>query len=241
MLAKHDIMGQAGMDYLKKTDPNAIIEVWSDIAETDELPVSYFFRSYKEMPLLEQKALSLCRGKVLDVGAGMGSHSLYLQENKMDVTALEISPMACEVMKLRGVQKLINEDFYNLSGEIKYDTILFLMNGMGVAKNIDGFKLFFDQLRHLLAPGGQVLMDSSDLKYLFLEEDGSMFIDLNSHYYGEIIYKMSYRKFKGEKFPWLFIDESSMEIYATENGFRFHKLLDGKHYDYMGRMEIDNF
>ena len=190
MLAKHDIMGQAGMDYLKKKDPNAIIEVWSDIAETDELPVSYFFRSYKEMPLLEQKALSLCRGKVLDVGAGMGSHSLYLQENKMDVTALEISPMACEVMKLRGVQKLINEDFYNLSGEIKYDTILFLMNGMGVAKNIDGFKLFFDQLRHLLAPGGQVLMDSSDLKYLFLEEDGSMFIDLNSHYYGEIIYKM---------------------------------------------------
>lgn len=241
MLAKHDIMGQAGMDYLKKTDPNAIIEVWSDIAETDELPVSYFFRSYKEMPLLEQKALSLCRGKVLDVGAGMGSHSLYLQENKMDVTALEISPMACEVMKLRGVQKLINEDFYNLSGEIKYDTILFLMNGMGVAKNIDGFKLFFDQLRHLLAPGGQVLMDSSDLKYLFLEEDGSMFIDLNSHYYGEIIYKMSYRQFKGEKFPWLFIDENSMEIYATENGFRFHKLLDGKHYDYMGRLEIDNF
>ncbi|MDD2411663.1 MAG: methyltransferase domain-containing protein [Bacteroidales bacterium] len=241
MQAKHDIMGQAGMDFLQNPDPNAIIKVWSDIAETDELPVSYFFRTFEEMPLLEQQALSLCRGKVLDVGAGMGSHSLYLQEKKADVTALEISPMACEVMKLRGVQKVLNENFYNLSGEIKYDTVLFLMNGMGIAENIDGFKRFFNQLRLLLAPGGQVLMDSSDLKYLFLEEDGSIFIDLNAHYYGEIIYKMSYRQFKGKKFPWLFIDESSMEFYAKENGFCFHKLLNGKHYDYMGRLEIDNF
>src|SRR5690554_1355413 len=99
MQPKHDIMGQAGIDFLQNPDPKAVIKVWSDIAETDELPVSYFFRSFDEMPLLEQQALSLCRGKVLDVGAGMGSHSLHLQKSGVDVTALELSPMACEVMK----------------------------------------------------------------------------------------------------------------------------------------------
>lgn len=234
-------MGLAGMDFLRDPDPNAVIEVWSDIAEIDELPVSYFFRKYEDMPMLEQKALSLCRGKILDVGAGMGSHTLYLQENKMDVTALELSPMACEVIKKRGVKNVINEDFYNLPSEIKYDSILFLMNGIGIAQSIDSFSRFFEQLRHLLAPGGQVLMDSSDLRYLYLEEDGSMFIDLNNNYYGEILYQMSYRQFSGEKFSWLFIDENLMELYANKNGFLFHKLMDGKHYDYMGSLEVKNF
>ncbi len=238
MQPKHDIMGQAGIDFLQNPDSKAVIKVWSDIAETDELPVSYFFRNFDEMPLLEQQALSLCRGKVLDVGAGMGSHSLYLQKSGVDVTALELSPMACEVMKKRGVENVVNENFYNLSGEIKYDTILFLMNGMGIAQNLDGFPVFFQQLRNLLAPGGQILMDSSDLSYLFIEEDGSMYIDLNSNYYGEIIYRMDYRHYRGEKFPWLFIDEGLMEQYANENGFQFQKLLDGTHYDYMGRLEI---
>lgn len=238
MKPQHDIMGQAGMDFLENADPSAVIKVWSDIAETDDIPVSYFFRSYEEMPLLEQQALSLVRGKVLDVGAGMGSHSLHLQAKGVDVTALEISPMACDVMKKRGVKNVLNDNFYNLSGAHKYDTILFLMNGMGVAQNLEGFPRFFNQLRKIIAPGGQILMDSSDLRYLFTEEDGSMIIDLNSNYYGEIIYRMSYRHFRGEKFPWLFIDEGLMDLYAQENGFIFEKLLDGSHFDYMGRLEV---
>ncbi|MDD2345410.1 MAG: class I SAM-dependent methyltransferase [Bacteroidales bacterium] len=240
MQAKHDIIGQAGIDFLQNPDSKAIIKVWSDTIETDELPVSYLFRNFEDMPLLEQQALSLCHGKILDVGAGMGSHTLYLQNNKMDVTALELSPMACEVMKRRGIQNIINDDFFTISAETKYDTILFLMNGIGIAQNIDRLDSFFNQLRHLLAPGGQVLIDSSDISYLFLEEDGSMYIDLNSNYYGEIKYKMSYLQYRGKEFPWIFIDESLIEEYANKNGFRFHKLMDGTHYDYMGKLEINN-
>jgi len=233
-----DIMGQAGMDYLLNPESNPIIEVWSDIAETEELPVSYFFRKYKEMPKLEQEALALSNGRILDVGAGLGTHSIYLQDKNRDVVALELSPLACEVMEKRGIKNVVNENFYNHNPSQKYDTILFLMNGLGVAQNIAGFPNFFKKLKELLAPEGKIIFDSSDLKYLFMEEDGSMVIDLNSNYYGEIVYKMNYKEYEGEEFPWIFIDEDLLSLLAEENGFRFTKLLDGPHYDYMGMLEI---
>lgn len=239
MQAKHDIMGQAGLEYLSNPNPKAVIKVWSDIAETEDLPVSYFFRSYDEMPIIEQQALQLSQGRILDVGAGVGTHSLYLQENGKDVYPLELSPLACEVMEKRGIKNVINENFYDHQPTQKYDTILFLMNGLGVAQNIDGLPRFFEKLKELLTPNGQIILDSSDLRYLYMEEDGSMLIDLNSNYYGEIIYKMSYKHYRGEKFPWIFIDEDLLSQYAAENGFRFTKILDGTHYDYMGKLEIN--
>jgi len=237
MQPQHDVMGQAGLSFLEDADNTAVIKVWCDIAETEELPVSYFFRSYHDMPLLEQQALAHCRGRVLDVGAGMGSHSLYLQKSGFDVTALELSPLACEVMQRRGVKNIVCNDFFDFRCNTKFDTIFLLMNGIGVVQTLNRLPEFFEQARKLLQPGGQILMDSSDLKYLFLEEDGSLLLDLNAPYYGEVMYKMSFRHYRGNKFPWLFVGDDLLALYAAENGFRFRKLLDGPHYDYLGLLE----
>lgn len=235
---KHDIMGQAGIEFLLSENRDKVIKVWSDIAETDLLPVYYLFRGFHDMPPLEKKALTLCRGRILDVGAGMGSHSLYLQEKGFDVTALEISPLSCEVMQRRGIKQHLNDDFFELKGDVKYDTILMMMNGIGLIGRINKISLFFKQAANILAPGGQILLDSSDLRYLFLDDDGSMLVNLSGRYYGEVVYKMSYEEFQGKRFPWLFIDDELLSHYAVQNGFIFEKIIDGPHYDYLGRLSL---
>jgi 2-polyprenyl-3-methyl-5-hydroxy-6-metoxy-1,4-benzoquinol methylase len=235
---KHDVIGQAGIDFMLSGNNEKSIKVWSDVAEVDFLAVRYFFRDFNEMPLLEQKALMLSKGRILDVGAGMGSHALYLQNLKMDVTALELSPLACEVMKRRGVANVLNDDFFDLKSEVKYDTILMMMNGIGLVGKISQFPRFFKQAANLLAPGGQILIDSSDLRYLFLDDDGSLLVNLSGRYYGEVVYKMSYEECQGKRFPWLFIDDELLAYYAGLNGFKFEKLAEGPHYDFMGRLYL---
>lgn len=231
-----DIIGNACRDYLKKPDKNLSIEVWSNIAETDIIPVHYLFRPFKEMPALEQTALQQCRGKILDIGAGAGSHALWLQEQKLEVTALEISPAACAVMQQRGVKNILQEDFFALTEEDKYDTLLMLMNGIGIVGTTDRLKEFFNVARKLLKPGGQILVDSSDLRYLFLQDDGSILINLNDSYYGEVEYRMSYKGQKGRRFPWLFIDDQLLQYHAEKNGFRFERIAEGEHFDYLARL-----
>lgn len=231
-------MGDACLDYYRRRDEKLQIEITSDIAETDYLPVSYLFRNYDEMPRLEQMALQHCRGRVLDIGAGTGSHALWLMEKQLEVWALEISPGACGVMKKRGVKNVIHHDFFDLPSNQKYDTLLMLMNGIGMAGSIDRLGDFFNMARHLLAPGGQILLDSSDLRYLFLEDDGSILINLNDRYYGEVEYRMSYAGQKGRRFSWLFIDDQLLAHYAQQNGFRFERIAEGDHYDYLARLVL---
>jgi 2-polyprenyl-3-methyl-5-hydroxy-6-metoxy-1,4-benzoquinol methylase len=88
-----DLFGKAILDYQTNNSPEDLITETS-ISEADEMSVAYLFRDFKDMPKLEQKALQLAKGKVLDVGCGAGSHALYLQEKGLDVTAIDISENA---------------------------------------------------------------------------------------------------------------------------------------------------
>src|SRR5690606_16554255 len=99
-----------------------------------ELPLPYLFRSFNEMPKLEQKALQMVKGKTLDVGCGAGSHSLYLQEKGFDIKAIDVSKGAVEVAKLRGVNQVELKDILNETEP--FDTILLLMNGTGIFQEL---------------------------------------------------------------------------------------------------------
>ena len=236
MTSTLDIIGRACLDYLHRPDEDLQIEVWSNLVQTDYIPVSHFFRSYEDMPELEQTALRHARGRVLDMGAGAGSHALWLQQQGLEVWAAEISSGACEVMKQRGVKNIIQQDIFEQPGTRNYDTLLMMMNGIGMAGTLQRLRKFFSIAKKLLAPGGQILVDSSDLRYLFLQDDGSILINLNSRYYGEVEYRMAYAGQKGRRFPWLFIDDQLLAHHAEKNGFQFEKLQEGEHYDYLARM-----
>lgn len=217
---------------------NAKFTVWSNIAETERWKVGVFFRGYEQMPELERLALERCNGRVLDAGAGAGSHALYLQEQGKSVTALDISEGACEVMRERGLTDVRQADFFHLTTEERFDTILLLMNGIGIVQTVDNLYRFFEKSRELLAEGGSVVVDSSNILYLFQEEDGSAMIDLNGGYYGELTYRMDFAPYEGEEFPWLFVDFDTLSTYAEEAGFVCEKLFEDDHYLYLAELKL---
>jgi len=233
-----DPIGSALLDFYQSKEDTPIT-VKMDIADEDVLPPSYFFRSYDECPELEQLALQYAQGKVLDVGAGAGSHSLYLQEQGLDVTAIDVSPNSVDVMQQRGLKKAQLINFYDLKSG-SFDTLLLLMNGIGLVQTLDGFDAFFAHAKTLMAPNGQILLDSSDLIYMFEEDDGSYLIDLNDKYHGEVAFDLSYKGINGEPFNWLYVSQELLIDAAQENGFNCEILMDGPHYDYLARLSVSN-
>jgi SAM-dependent methyltransferase len=233
MTEQKDPMGRAIADY-HATSKAARLRVFSPMFDEDEIPVKTLFRTLDEMPAIEKEALECASGHILDVGAGSGCHSLALQQLGKEVTAIDISPLAVATMQERGVKDVRLQDFFSLDG--KFDTILMLMNGIGIVGTISRLPAFFIQLDRLLAPGGQLLCDSSDLCYIYEDEDG--FIDLTGvdGYYGELTYQMQYKAIKGEPFPWLFIDPETLREQASAYGFNVEVVAVGDHYDYLARI-----
>ena len=233
MNSKKDPMGRAIADYYKTQKANKL-RVFSPMFEEDEIPLSTLFRSYEVMPRIEQKALDMAKGKVLDVGAGAGCHSLVLQERALDVTAIDISPLSVETMKERGVKKVIEQDFFTLKGQ--YDTVLMLMNGIGIVGTLERLPRFFRQLDKILAPGGQLLCDSSDISYVFEDENGMIDIPNEMDYYGEHSFRMQYKDTIGEPFNWLYIDADTLREKAGRCGYAVEVVAEGEHYDYLARI-----
>jgi precorrin-6B methylase 2 len=229
-----DPLGQASAEYLE-TGKSVNILVESDIAEVSTLTSAYLFRSLEQMPLLEQKALSLCRGKILDVGAGAGCHSIYLQDHGFDVTALDYSELCCETMTKRGIRNVTLVNFFEYSG-VSYDTLLLLMNGIGIAGTLDVLPKLLKKASGLLNPGGQIIFDSSDIDLMYCQEDGSKLINLNSRYYGELMYRMVYKDTEGEPFPWLYIDFQTLSRQVGKFGFEAKLLLEGENHDYLASL-----
>ena len=245
-----DPMGAAILDF-QKTGKAGKLRVLSSMFEEDEMPVKHLFRSYLDMPKLEKKALDLARGKVLDVGAGAGCHSLALQKRMeqeyqkgstfqnaiTSIKTIDISPLSCETMKLRGVKDVECINLFNpLLGNKNFDTILLLMNGTGIAGKIANLPALLHHLKSLLNPNGQILIDSSDLKYIYENEDGSFDIDLNGPYYGEVDYQMIYGKTVGEPFDWLYVDFPLLKSIAESCGLQGELIAEGEHYDYLARL-----
>ncbi len=226
-------MGRAIADYHKNKKASNL-RVFSPMFEEDEIPLTTLFRNYEDMPEIERKALDMAKGRILDVGAGAGCHSLVLQERGLDVTAIDISPLSVETMKERGVKKVMEQNFFTLEGQ--YDTILMLMNGIGIVGTLERMPEFFKQLDTILAPGGQVLCDSSDISYVFEDEEGMMDIPNEMDYYGEHSFRMQYKDTIGEPFDWLYIDADTLRQKAGRCGYEVELVAEGEHYDYLARI-----
>lgn len=233
-----DPMGAAIYDYHRNGSAD-VLKVYSSDFDDDEIPVADLFREYDDMPYIERVALDMADGRVLDVGAGSGCHSMALAKGGKESVAIEISPLSVEVMRERGVDaRLVN--LYDESFTEKFDTILMLMNGTGIIGTLENMDTFFARIRQILNPGGCVLIDSSDLRYLFEEEDGSLMIDLADDYYGLVDYQMQYKDVLGAPFDWLYVDFDTLAYYAEENGFKAELVANGDHYDYLARLTIED-
>ena len=232
---REDPMGAAIRDYFRQ-GKSAQLKVLSSLFDDDEMPVAHLFRSYHEMPPLEQRALDEARGKVLDVGAGAGCHALALQERGLNVTAVDISPLSCETMKERGVANVECVNIFNQRFQERFDTLLLLMNGTGIAGKLSRLPQLLSRLKQLMNPGAQILIDSSDLRYVYEDENGVLDVDLDGAYYGEVDYQMTYRNIKGKSFDWLYADSVVLAECCRQCGLKCEILAQGNHYDYLARI-----
>jgi len=231
-----DLIGQALKDYYHHKEPEDLY-TQTNISDRDVLPVAYLFRSIEDMPIIETTALSLCNGCVLDIGCGSGSHSLILQKQGLTVTAIDRSPGASEVAKRRGVDHAVCTDLLAFKGQT-FDTILMLMNGTGIFETIEKLPEYMTHLKTLLNPGGQIVIDSSDLQYMSDQgPQGSIWVPAD-RYYGELEFKMMYKSIEGDYFPWLFIHAPLFESIAQKNGFDFKVVQEGEHFDYLAILTL---
>ncbi|WP_162126407.1 class I SAM-dependent methyltransferase [Flavobacterium phycosphaerae] len=229
-----DLFGKAILDFQTNTTPEDLVTE-TNISEADEMSVAYLFRKYTEMPKLEKKALQLAQGKILDVGCGAGSHSLYLQEKGFDVTGIDISPNAIEACQLRGLKKAKVQHLLEVGNE-KFDTILLLMNGTGIFGTLAETSKYLQKLKSLLAPNGQILIDSSDIIYMFDDdEDGGKWIP-GDGYYGELTFTVSYKGETEAPFPWLYLDYNTLQNAAQANGLQCKLVAEGNHFDYLAKL-----
>ncbi|CAM4168862.1 MULTISPECIES: class I SAM-dependent methyltransferase [Flavobacterium] len=233
-----DLFGKAILDYQTNNNPENLITE-TTISDADEMSVAYLFREYNEMPKLEKKALQLAKGKVLDVGCGAGSHSLYLQNKKnTEVTSIDISTNAISACKLRGLKNVAVENVLNYSSENKFDTILLLMNGTGIFEKINKISEYLKKLKSLLNNKGQILIDSSDIIYMFDQDDEGAYEIPANGYYGELQFDISYKGEKETSFDWLYLDYNTLQNAAHANGLQCELILEGEHYDYLAKLSL---
>ena len=232
---KKDLFGKALLDFYNGNTSEDIITS-TNISEEDTLPLDYLFREYTEMPKIEKEALKLAKGHILDVGCGAGSHSLYLQEKGENVKAIDLSKGAIEVCKKRGV---LNAELLPILEEKEtFDTILLLMNGTGIFQTLKALPEYLTHLKSLLNTNGQILIDSTDIKYMYEDEDGGFWQDLNSGYYGELDYFLKYKDEEESPMKWLYLDFSTLVIACASVGLSCEKVAEGEHFDYLAKLYI---
>lgn len=231
-----DLFGQAILDYqLGNYTEN--IKTETDISEEDELPIPYLFRTYQQMPSIERKALDMAFGSVLDVGCGAGVHALYLESKNMEVTSIDISEKAIEACRLRGVKNALVQDIMTMEGQ--FDTILLLMNGTGMCGRLRYLDAFLQKLKSLLTPNGQILTDSSDIIYMFDQnQDGSYNVPMLHQYYGEVNYIVRYKNEQEPPFQWMYIDYNTLQNAVLANQMVCKLIQEGEHFDYLAQITL---
>ncbi|HTL09043.1 MAG TPA: class I SAM-dependent methyltransferase [Chitinophagaceae bacterium] len=223
-----DPLGQAMADYYYKKRRGKLW-ILNQYGPREEMPVGAYFRNYDTMPALEHIALQTCKGRILDIGAGAGSHALALQAQGKQVTALELSALSCDVMQQRGVENIVQQDIFAFH-QPRYDSLLLLMNGIGLAGTLDGLKRFVRHAASLLTPGGQLIFDSSDVAYVYEDQ-----LPNPGKYYGEIAYRYQYKNERTDWFNWLYIDRYTMKAILQQEGWKTTILTEDEHGQYLVR------
>lgn len=227
--------GRALLDYYHG-DTEATLVIRRDDGQAGELPVRVFF----DPPALDSLgwlALELCRGKVLDVGAGAGRHSLLLQDRGLSVQAIDIASEAVEVMRHRGVRQAACADVYEFDGG-PYDTVLMLCHGIGLTQDLCGSGRFLAHARRLVKADGQILLDSLDVRCTTNPEhlDYQARIQREGRYYGEVRMSIEYKGQKGAMAGWLHVDPETLRERAAEEGWSCEIVRQEEGGDYLARL-----
>lgn len=228
--------GLALLDHFQGNS-SAALTIRRDDGVQTVLPAGHFFRAPDEFSAIENTALGLCRGRVLDVGAGSGLHSLALQARGLSVTAIDISRHAVDIMSARGVGDVHCADVFQFTGG-PFDTLLMMGHGIGMVETIAGLDRFLGHAGSLLAGDGQILLDSVDVR----KTDDPVHLTYHEanrqagRYIGEIRVQIEYQGQVGPTRGWLHVDADALEEHAQRVGWGFQVMLEEPSWGYLARL-----
>jgi SAM-dependent methyltransferase len=226
-----DIFGQALLDfYFNRFQPPLMLH--NEYGAPEEIPVETYFRDADDYSELEIYALQCVKGRILDIGAAAGRHALHLQHRNFDITAMDVSAQCGELMRHKGVKNIVIQDVM-LYDQRQFDTAIMLMNGIGLAGDMSQLRKLMIHLKNLVAPDGQVLLDSTDILYLY--EDSTV---PDNKYYGELTFYYEYKGVRDEPFKWLYIDQDSLIRIASDCGWHCQVIFEDETDAYLARLTL---
>ena len=217
------------MDYVECNNGNPLI-LHNTYGDPEEMSVEVFFREEEDLSTLEKMALHACTGDILDLGAGAGALSLILQDMGKSVTAIENDSGCTLLMQALGVKSVLKEDFWQYEGQ--YDTLLAMMNGLGLAGTLDAVPKFLKKCMSLLKSGGQLIFDSSDISYLYAGKAKDAAFD----YYGEVRYQYEYKDQTDDWFDWVYVDQETLYNICRSLNLNLEVLYTDEYQQYLGKV-----
>jgi SAM-dependent methyltransferase len=199
-----------------------------------------FFAEHADWPEAERRAFELVRGRVLDVGAGAGRHSLEAARRGLDVVAIDISPGAVEVCRRRGVgdARLLSLSDID-AGLGRFGTVLLLCGNFGLAGNREETKALLRRLHEVTPEDGRIVLDTVD-PYVGADEDDLAYLERNraeGRMPGQVRIRIRYEERVTPWFDLLLVSRPELEQLAAETGWRVAWAEDAEPPDYYAVLE----
>jgi SAM-dependent methyltransferase len=228
MKDEQDAFGHAVYDFHHGRKIVEIIEREDGLLDTTAGPAAYF-APFEEWMLHEQKAMAFVRGRVLDVGCGAGRHSLHLQEQGFDVTGIDISPLAIEVCRLRGLKDARAMGITRVSSRLgNYDTVLLLGNNFGLLANPRRARWLLRRFHRMTPENGRIVTTSNDIyqttdpRHLAYQEQNRQ----RGRMSGQIRIRVRYRHFKDPWFDYLMVSKEEMQQLLEGSGWQVRTFIE---------------
>ena len=231
-----NLYGSAVLDYFNGNTRQSLMVV-DELGRKTEVRVDLFFREFDDFPEWEKRAIELCAGNVLDIGAGTGRHSLVLQERGLSVCAIDIIPECVEVMKRRGVRDAHCTDVLEFTRG-PFDTLMGVMNGLTMVETLERLPAFLRGIRRLTNVNGQYLVDSTDLRCsgdAALKTLGENKVRAGG-YFGELTARLEYKNRTGMVFRELFVDPETLRDVALGAGWNCEVVFRQENGRYLARL-----
>lgn len=187
-----------------------------------------YFSTYEQWSPVEQQALTYVRGRVLDIGSGAGRHALYLQTQGHAVTATDVSPLAVQVCRERGVRDARLLPITRLSRSTGiYDTLTLLGGNLGLVGNTGRAHWLLRRFYHMTSAQGRIIASTQN-PYGTTEAAHLHYHERNrqrGHAAGQVCIRFRFRQYIGTWHDLLLMSPDELRTLVSGTGWQVTQVL----------------
>lgn len=219
-----DAFGHALLDHLEGRPAHELIERSDGYIDVSAGAETYFAELTDQQRLVAGYAV----GRVLDVGCGAGRYALYLQEQGQEVVGIDVSPLATEVCRRRGLRDARTMSVEGVEASLgRFDSVVMLGNNLALLGSAAGARRILKRLHGVVVPGGRLIGEtldpyaSGDPDHLAYHADNRA----KGRMGGQIRMRVRYKRYKSPWFDYLFLSREELEELLEGTGWRLKGII----------------